>query len=956
MTASLHRLGAGAAAGLYYTNDSAREARPSRRDEYYAQEGGGVWWSSGESVVRHGAAIDVASFRDVCAGKDPRTGNALVRGAGEGHWAGVDVTFTPGKSVSVLWMAGTPQQRERIEKAHDEAVDRALRFILDEKLIAVRQGAGGAEHAEPTDLIVARFTHFTTREGDPNIHSHSVLMNVAGAPSGKTSNRYGSQHLTIEPKQLYRWQLAVGAAYRSALAERLAADGLQPRPAGRGQWEVAGLPQELLEVFSKRSRQIEEKVGRGASASQKEIAALQTRNAKESVPTGAELEERWRAELELTGIQPWEAACAPHPSHKVENDQTRDADQEFLNPPEVSGKGPVAIAASKLFRHDSVIDRRRLMEAGLIEAALQRKAPEAVYTELAELEAKGELLRLSADCWTTPAIAACEAEMLRAAHRPQEREWFKQDALASAISNAAHLSSEQRDAVIQAARTDGVSIIEAGAGTGKTTLARVLVEAARASGLKVIGLAPSWTAADELSKSTEIDAVAIARWRYDHAHATGARLDPATVIVVDEAGMVGTRDMSAILTAARDNGAMVVLMGDRRQLASVSGASALRAVSDVVQQVAILDNVRRQTVDWQQAASVLMARGDAEAGLRAYAAKGHVELIAGETAAMERVISIWNEQRARHGDDVLIVTRRNADCAALNRIARVALKAEGRIQGEEFSAPALDREDNPTNLPLACGDRIRFSENLPRLSIRNGSRGAIEKIEMTSAHRLRVAVKLEDGRRIEEDWQSFARERPGKKFLPPRIVHSYAGTAHAAQGRTVAESVLYVATPTDAREVYVGLTRHRRDARVVVERGRLDALCRQHQANHRVVPGETAMRERLFDEAMQYSEKANVADFCAKRSAFISSGNVELARPHTGKWTVERAVLAARTLREVLASLDSSLLIMPIWRWIDRGKNIALELPAKLNALLNRARLRGDGIEIDSSRDHNYER
>lgn len=956
MTASLHRLGAGAQAGLYYTNDSAREAKPSRRDEYYAQDGGGVWWSSGESVVRHGAPIDVASFRDLCAGKDPRTGKALVRGAGEGHWAGVDVTFTPGKSVSVLWMAGTPKQRERIEKAHDEAVDRALRFVLDEKLIAVRQGAGGVEHSEPSDLIVARFTHFTTREGDPNIHSHNVIMNAAGAPKERNSSRYASQHLTIEPKKLYRWQLVVGAAYRAALAERLAAHGLQPRPAGRGQWEIQGLSQELLEIFSKRSHQIEGKVGRGASAQQKEIAALQTRKSKESVPTGAELENRWRAELELTGVQPWEAALQPLPDRDIEIARTRDHEREIFDAPEIAGDGPVAIAASQLFKHDSVIDRHRLMETGLIEAALQQKGPEAVYTELVELEAQGDLLRLSADCWTTPAIAACEAAMLRGAERPSERAWFQQDVLAAAIDQAAHLSSEQRDAVIQAARTDGVSIIEAGAGTGKTTLARVLVGAAKASGLKVIGLAPSWIAADELSKSTEIDAVAIARWRYDHAHEASSQLDPATVIIVDEAGMVGTRDMSAILTAARETGAKVVLMGDRRQLASVPGASALRAITDVVQQGALLDSVRRQTVDWQKAASVLMARGDADAGLRAYAARGRVELIAGETAAMDRVISVWNEQRARHGDDVLIVTRRNADCGALNRIAREALKLEGRIHGEEFSAPALDREDNPTTLLIASGDRIRFGENLPHLGIRNGSRGAIEQIQLASKQGLRIAVRLEDGRRVEDDWKNFARERPAKKFLPPRIVHSYAGTVYAAQGRTVAESVLYVATPTDAREVYVGLTRHRHDSRVVVERGRLDALCRQHQVDHRVAPSETAMREHLFDEARQYREKANVVDFCADRGAFIRGGKVELPQPDFGKWKAQRAVLVARNLQEILVSLRPTRLIAQAWRFVHRPNELRDQFPTTISAIIANVRNYSARVSKRVSRDPTYER
>ncbi len=86
MTASLHRLGAGPEAGLYYTNDNQREARPDRRDEYYAKDGDGVWWSSGETVVRHGAAIDAASFRDLCAGYHPAPASrwfaAPARGTG----------------------------------------------------------------------------------------------------------------------------------------------------------------------------------------------------------------------------------------------------------------------------------------------------------------------------------------------------------------------------------------------------------------------------------------------------------------------------------------------------------------------------------------------------------------------------------------------------------------------------------------------------------------------------------------------------------------------------------------------------------------------------------------------------------------------------------------------------------------------------------------------------------
>ena len=173
--------------------------------------------------------------------------------------------------------------------------------------------------------------------------------------------------------------------------------------------------------------------------------------------------------------------------------------------------------------------------------------------------------------------------------------------------------------MINATLADGVSIVEAGAGTGKTTLARAIVDTARASHLNVVGLAPSWVAADQLSQSSGIEAVAIARWRHDCDHKGERPLDASSVILVDEVGMVGTRDMSAILTAAKDAGAKVVLVGDRRQLEIGRRRERVESGRRRRAPRAVLDGVRRQKVEWQRAASVVMACGDIEAGYRAYA-------------------------------------------------------------------------------------------------------------------------------------------------------------------------------------------------------------------------------------------------------------------------------------------------------------------------------------------------
>lgn len=939
MTASLHTLGAGRDAGLYYVNDPNREARPRSRDEYYIRDGGGVWWTTGETIVRHGAAIDKESFRDLCAGIDPRTGERLVRGAGAKHRAGWDITFSAPKSLSVLWMAGDAQQRATLHALHRAAVEDALRFLVDERLVEVRLGAGGFIREPAADVIVGRFDHYTSREGDPAIHTHSVLMNTA---------RSGEKYRTLEPEKLFEYQLVLGAAFRASLAHRLAAIGFRLREAGRNQFEIAGIPQSLIETFSKRSRQIEQLVGRDATGAQKELAALATRGSKDEVPVGEILEARWREELAQTGTDPWEAVRDFVPGQEVDA-----AVERHLDRPEIEGTGPMAIAASKLFRHHSVIARKELLHGALIEAGIAAIGIDQVWAELRSYEERGTLSRLAGkertECWTTPAIAAAEASLLRSADRLNEQDWFRPDAIETALANAPYLSREQADAIRFAANRDGVAICEAPAGTGKTVMTQALVEAAQRSGLKILGLTPTWVAADELSKSCGIEARAIAKWRYDHERKIGSGIDANTLIIVDETGLAGVRDLERVLSVARQTHAKVVCLGDRRQLQAVAGGSALKAISDVIARGAVLSQVRRQTVEWQRAASLVMARGDSEAGLRAYAQHRKLELVSGEANGQARVMEVWNSYRHVHGDDVFIVTRRNSDAAALNRAARAVLRSEGRLVGEDVSLVAVGRDKKIGSIELAQGDLIRFSENLLQFRIRNGTRGRIERIERDDAE-VRLAVRLEDGRLIETPWTSLTRDRGERSPLPPRVSLAYAGTAYSVQGRTSAATVLYLAKPTDAREIYVGLTRHKTDAFVIAERNRLESTVLKQKLDRRNAPTEIAIREKLFREAASYAEKANVVDFADDRIEFARTGQLQMGR-EAASLNLGRVALAARRLLEAAReiSADSSLTI-PVWRLIDSARHIRQGIAQRarqtIQAIRNRMDFRAKGRTV----------
>lgn len=920
MTASLHALGGGRDAGLYYVNDPNREARPRSRDEYYVRDGGGTWWSTGETIVRNGAEIDKDTFRDLCGGVDPRTGKPLVRGSGPGHRAGWDVTFSAPKSLSLLWMTGDESQRAMLHGLHRSAVQDALKFLVQERLIEVRLGQGGYIREAAADVIVGRFDHYTSREGDPNIHTHAVLMNVSGC--------YDNKFRAVEPERLFDFQLVVGAAFRASLAQGLTEKGFRLREAGRNQFEIAGIPEELIEAFSKRSHQIEERVGRDASSAQKELAALATRGAKDQVPVGEILEQRWRDELGEIDVDPWKAAHHFVPSHEI----GKIVDNE-LDPPEIKGTGPVAVAASKLFRHQSVIDRKELLHAALVEASFLAVGIDRVWSELQSYEERGILRPLAGEerteCWTTASIAAAEARLLRAADRFDEHNWLRPDALETALAHSPHLSEEQAQAIRFSANRDGVAICEAPAGTGKTVLTRALVEAAHRSGLKVLGLTPTWIAADELSKSCGIDALAIAKWRYDYVRGQSSAIDAATLIVIDEIGVAGVRELESVLTVAREARAKVVCFGDRRQLQSVQGGSALRAVADVVARSAALSQVRRQEVPWQRAASMVMAKGDAEAGLRAYAKNERLELVSGEAEAQARVVQVWNEYRAVHGDDVLIVTRRNSDAAILNSAARAALRAEDQLRGPDLSLPAVGRDKTIGVIELAQGDRIRFGENLPHFRIRNGTRGTIERIGSDRDHAF-VSVRLDDGRLIEERWASLVREQAGRVTRPPRISSAYAGTAYSVQGRTAAAAVLYIAKPTDAREVYVGLTRHKIDARVVVERDRLEATVRRRQTDARGAASHTAICERLFSEARSYAEKANVADYVDDRIDFTSNGQIKLRRDAKSLNLGVVARAARRTLEAAWEISEHRSVILPNWRLVQSIRHIRQQASQRL--------------------------
>lgn len=274
------------------------------------------------------------------------------------------------------------------------------------------------------------------------------------------------------------------------------------------------------------------------------------------------------------------------------------------------------------------------------------------------------------------------------------------------------------------------------------------------------------------------------------------------------------------------------------------------------------------------------------------------------------------------------------------------LRSEDRLLGPDLTLPAVGRDRKIGQIELARGDRIRFGENLPQFRIRNGTRGTIDRIGPAD-RKTKLTIRLDDGRLIEAPWTSLVREQPEGLLLPPRITLAYAATAYSVQGRTSAAAVLYIAKPTDAREIYVALTRHRIDAHDVDERDRLEAATQRRQPDVNVAPADILTGEQLFTEARTYIEKINVADHVEDRIEFVRTGQINLSRTwEVGRLNLGRVAQAAKRLCEVAREATSDRpLIMPAWRSFESARQMRRQVAGRVAEVVQVIRAR---IELRS--------
>jgi conjugative relaxase-like TrwC/TraI family protein len=769
---SLGKLGAGQA--QYYLDTVAAGA-----EEYYVggKEAPGQWCGASASLLGLDGEVDGETLHRLLDHRHPLTGERLTAARSVPKVVGFDATFSAPKSVSLLFALGDPETSNEVRNAHDVAVAKAFRVY--EQIAAGRRGKAGLRSVDGDGFVAAAFRHRTSRNADPQLHTHAVIANVV-------HSRVDDRWTALDGRPLYGWARPVGFLYEAQLRWELTRRlGVSWTPIRNGIGDIVGFSPAVLKAFSTRRAEIDERLAilgvDGAKATQD--AVYKTRKPKDPNLDVGDLVTEWRERAASFGLD--DAAIAAT-QRRVDAMPAIDVAAVFdaLSSPE-------GLTAKR-----STFGRKQVIEG--VCGALPTGAPiERVLRLVDDYLASEHVVALTATAtpslrvagghlvpagaaeaqWTTPDMVAIEQRLLA------QTEARRNDAVGladPAVAIAARsLTDEQRRMVEQVCKSGaGVDVIEGVAGAGKTYALAAAHRTWTAAGYDVRGasLAARTAARLELDAgipSTSLDRLLVSIER-------GRPFTERDVIVVDEAAMVGTRKLARLLDHAAAARAKVVLVGDPRQLPEIDAGGAF---SGLVQRHGdtSLEQNRRQHDQWERDALAALRRGDVHAAMSAYVANGRIHEPDDPKNAL--VTDWWQARQA--GERGLMIAPRLRDVDDLNRRARLLLQVSGELGHDEVR---LGRRS------FVVGDEVLALRNDYRAQMLNGTTGTVVEIDPN-----RRLLRLDcDGRTVV---LPFAYAEAGD------LAHGYAVTLHKAQGATVERSFV-LADETYAREhLYTALSR-----------------------------------------------------------------------------------------------------------------------------------------------------
>ena len=658
-------------------------------DNYYTQNQGlanSHWYGRGAETLKLNGRVSLEEYNHAYQGLDTKGNPLRQRQSGKKHNPGRDITLSAPKSVSLL---GLIKEDEGVIQAHQKAVKTTLEYI-ESNCIFTRTGKGGVNHQQTDNALFAVFQHDDNRNQDPQLHSHCVLFNLTQGADGKWR--------AMDNRQLYQQKMTIGQVYHHELGRGLRNLGYELNWNRDGTFEVRGYSQEQIKGFSSRKQEIDRAVGRNASAEAKAKACTYTRREKmyQAASEREALKQQWQERAESLGIN------HPKASYRY---------QEPINPKQ---KTELIDRAIEIVTDKQVAIPRHIL---LKETLRQSQGQYRLEDLEREIEQHLNLVKTQDGRLTTQVAIEREKQIIDLANRGRDQyrplanteiayQQAKKSKLNQAQTNALNYFANNRD---------GVMLCQGDAGVGKTYTVKALTEIVPDK-IGMRGLAPSAAAAGELNRGTDINCQTLD----SYLNIPLKSLQSNELIVVDEAGMIGSTHMKQLLQRAKQTNSRLLLIGDTKQLAAVQAGSPFKLLQEKAKLpvIRIDSNIRQQNVRLKEVVNFL-AKGDIQQGYQKLKERENIKQIPIDSLRLKAVASDYLNRDTETQSQTLVLAGTNQEKTVITKQIRQGLIKREKLSQESrqiqiLKAKDLDKFSLTQASSYEIGDVIKFGRTTAR--------------------------------------------------------------------------------------------------------------------------------------------------------------------------------------------------------------------------------------------------
>ncbi len=825
------------------------------KDDYYTKEQG-QWQGIGARALGLVGDVEKEDFNLLIQGQGPEGESLVSSQNGKEHRAGIDLTFSAPKSISILSeLVGDLTVRE----AHQSAVSRTLAFA-EKTLSQARQTENGiTKRIDTGNLVIAKFDHETSRILDPQRHTHAVVMNMTQRPDGAWR--------ALSNEKLYEHKLLLGQIYRNELAHQVKSLGYGIQPKKYGLFEVEGIDSSLIKAFSLRREQILEVLnGRASGRRLAEKIALLSREAKTYEVDRETLKKEWADRAMALGFSP----------EKIQETALKIGSERDQGP---SKHSHLNEAIRSLEVQTATWSKEEMIKTALKRGLVEGLTLDQVERQIGRALENETLVQLDTHRFSSKEAIRIEKEIMTLVQKHQGTiPSIGSDHIDAGLQKmGAYLNEGQQNAVRQiAGNRDLVVAVQGYAGVGKTAMMAVAYRLWRGQGVSVQGLSFTGKAAETLQFQAGIKSLTLHAFLGEREASDRLQVPGPQVWVVDEASMVGNRQMLDLLKAAEKAQAKVVLIGDRYQLQAIDAGKPFQLLQEKgrVETARMDDILRQKTEGLRQAVEAVAKEKDTDKAIHLFDRMGAIHEFENRQERLARLAQDYLALPIKAQKETLIVTARNRDRLEINQSIREGLKERGQLsEGTEkqytVAIPkAIQAEDRGRGESYSEGDMIRFYRSHQGMEIVRGESGIVEKIEgQVLSVRIgytekTVSVDLERYTRFEVyspkvrqfahgDQVMFLRNdknlsvvngsvgmvvEAGDHFLKvetrtglkevdlnsySHIDHSYGSTLHKSQGMTSERVFIHIDTEqgfsNSANAFYVGVSRASHEAKIYTD-------------------------------------------------------------------------------------------------------------------------------------------